>query len=145
MVLALGLSYLGTSGAYFGVVALALMLLVGAGLLIRSFVNLASVDPGFRTSRVVSMQIVLPDTRYAGGAPKRQFYADLIADLKMEVFVAESATDSTLFSARAKIAEVPGVSDVEFISKDDAREQLTGWVGMDLLVGYDLFDPLPRS
>ena len=59
-------------------VALALMLLVGAGLLIRSFVNLASVNPGFRTSRVVSMQIVLPETRYAGGASKRQFYSDLI-------------------------------------------------------------------
>jgi putative ABC transport system permease protein len=59
-------------------VALALMLLVGAGLLIRSFVNLASVNPGFRTSRVVSMQIVLPETRYGGGASKRQFYADLI-------------------------------------------------------------------
>ena len=42
-------------------VALALMLLVGAGLLIRSFVNLTSVNPGFRTSRVVSMEIVLPD------------------------------------------------------------------------------------
>jgi putative ABC transport system permease protein len=59
-------------------VALALMLLVCAGLLIQSFVNLASVNPGFRTSRVVSMQIVLPETRYASGASKRQFYADPI-------------------------------------------------------------------
>lgn len=59
-------------------VALALMLLVGAGLLIRSFVNLTSVNPGFRTSRVVSMQIVLPETRYAGSASKRQFYSDLV-------------------------------------------------------------------
>ena len=41
-------------------VALASMLLVGAGLLIRSFVNLTSVSPGFRTSRLVSMEIVLP-------------------------------------------------------------------------------------
>ena len=59
-------------------VALALMLLVGAGLLIRSFVNLTSVSPGFRTSRVVSMQIVLPDTRYQSGASKKQFYSDLL-------------------------------------------------------------------
>ena len=59
-------------------VALALMLLVGAGLLIRSFVNLTSVSPGFRTSRVISVEIVLPDTRYASGASKREFYSALV-------------------------------------------------------------------
>jgi putative ABC transport system permease protein len=59
-------------------VALALMLLVGAGLLIRSFVNLTSVSPGFRTSRVVALEIVLPETRYGNGASKRQFYAALL-------------------------------------------------------------------
>ena len=59
-------------------VALALMLLVGAGLLIRSFVNLTSVSPGFRTSRVVSIEIVLPETRYGSGASKREFYSALV-------------------------------------------------------------------
>src|SRR5204862_7894366 len=52
-------------------VALALVLLVGAGLLIRSFVNLTSVSPGFRTSGVVSIEIVLP-ARYATGAAKKE-------------------------------------------------------------------------
>jgi putative ABC transport system permease protein len=59
-------------------VALALMLLVGAGLLIRSFVNLTSVSPGFRTSGVVSLEIVLPETRYANGAAKRELYSALV-------------------------------------------------------------------
>src|SRR4029079_15738267 len=59
-------------------VALALMLLVGAGLLIRSFVNLTSVSPGFRTSGVVSFEIVLPETRYANGAAKRELYSTLM-------------------------------------------------------------------
>jgi len=59
-------------------VALALMLLVGAGLLIRSFVNLTSVSPGFRTSGVVSFEIVLPETRYANGASKRELYSTLM-------------------------------------------------------------------
>ena len=59
-------------------VALALMLLVGAGLLIRSYVNLTSVSPGFRTSRVVSMEIVLPSTRYEGSEPKKKFYSELV-------------------------------------------------------------------
>jgi putative ABC transport system permease protein len=63
-------------------VALALILLVGAGLLVRSFLNLTSVDPGFRTSRVVSMEIVLPPTRYESGAAKRQFYTDLVEGVR---------------------------------------------------------------
>ncbi|HVD93031.1 MAG TPA: ABC transporter permease [Vicinamibacterales bacterium] len=63
-------------------VALALMLLVGAGLLIRSFVNLTSVSPGFRTSRVVSLEVVLPETRYATGASKREFYSALLDSVR---------------------------------------------------------------
>jgi putative ABC transport system permease protein len=45
-------------------IALALMLIVGAGLLVRSFVRLLSVDPGFKPDGVVVMQIALPEIRY---------------------------------------------------------------------------------
>jgi predicted permease len=62
-------------------VALALMLLVSAGLLIRSFVRLTSIDPGYRTSGIVATHIVLP-ARYAGPAPKRQFFSDLLDRVK---------------------------------------------------------------
>ena len=41
-------------------VALALMLLVSAGLLIRSFVRLTAVDPGYRTSGIVATHVVFP-------------------------------------------------------------------------------------
>lgn len=44
--------------------ALAVVLLVGAGLLIRSFVKLLHVDPGFRTEHVVSFDVSLPQTKY---------------------------------------------------------------------------------
>lgn len=63
-------------------VAIALVLVIGAGLLLRSFVQLTSVDPGFRTSNVVSLHVVLPDTRYRGGAPKKQFFNDFLTALK---------------------------------------------------------------
>ncbi len=60
-------------------VALALMLLVGAGLLIRSFVQLTSVDPGYRTSGIVAAHVVLPASRYGPSATKKQFFDTLVS------------------------------------------------------------------
>ena len=48
-------------------VALSIVLLVGAGLLIRTLQSLESVDPGFDTEQVVSMEISLPVARYEEG------------------------------------------------------------------------------
>lgn len=48
-----------------GQIALALVLLVGAGLLLKSFAKLSAVDPGFNPDRVFSIPIRLPATRYA--------------------------------------------------------------------------------
>jgi putative ABC transport system permease protein len=51
-----------------GEVALALLLLVGAGLLIRSFARLTSVDPGFKAVHLLSMNVELPGSRYQTAA-----------------------------------------------------------------------------
>lgn len=63
-------------------VALALMLLVGAGLLIRSFIQLTSVDPGYRTTGIVAAHVVLPASRYAPSAAKKQFFDALVTRVK---------------------------------------------------------------
>jgi putative ABC transport system permease protein len=58
--------------------ALAVVLLVGAGLLIRSFSKLLAVDPGFRAERVVTFSIAAPETKYKTYAQRRVLVADLV-------------------------------------------------------------------
>src|SRR5262245_11566117 len=59
-------------------VALSVALLIGAGLLIRSFARLQQVSPGFNTSGVMTARIGLPNTAYPGGPPKRACFARLL-------------------------------------------------------------------
>jgi predicted permease len=49
-------------------IALATLLVIGAGLFIRSLAGLTAVNPGFRTDHLLLAQIVLPQNRYAAGA-----------------------------------------------------------------------------
>ena len=57
-------------------VALALILLAGAGLALRSFDRLTRVDPGFRTANVLTFVISLPEAAYASMASQTQFFRD---------------------------------------------------------------------
>jgi predicted permease len=71
-------------------IALAVMLVIGAGLLIRSFQNLTSVDAGFDTSNRVTFGMVLPAAAYPDSQRRVQFYGDL----------------------KRKLEEIPGVDRV---------------------------------
>ena len=61
-----------------GETALALMLLVGAGLLLKSFARLQAVDPGFSTESVLTAQVGLPAVRYPDATARRAFWLRLI-------------------------------------------------------------------
>ena len=63
-----------------GEVALAVVLTVGAGLLLRSFVTLLDVDPGFRPENLLTLQVQVP-RRYAEADARNAFYADLFRRL----------------------------------------------------------------
>jgi putative ABC transport system permease protein len=58
--------------------ALALMLSVGAGLLVRSFAKLVATNPGFRAEQVVTASVTLPAGRYQLGADVVQFHQRLV-------------------------------------------------------------------
>ena len=58
-------------------VALALALLIGAGLMVRSFTSLSETDPGFRKEGVVAISLQLPSSRYSGSDDNRAFYMRL--------------------------------------------------------------------
>ncbi|MBI3667917.1 MAG: ABC transporter permease, partial [Acidobacteria bacterium] len=59
-------------------VALALMLLVASGLMIRSFLRLGQVNPGFDPQNVLTMQLALPSSKYAKSPQMAAFFQTLV-------------------------------------------------------------------
>ncbi|MBC7931090.1 MAG: ABC transporter permease [Rubrivivax sp.] len=62
--------------------ALALVLLAGAGLLVKSFARIQEVGTGFDPDGVLTMRLVLPEAKYKGYAEQRAFYETLFARLR---------------------------------------------------------------
>ena len=77
-----------------GEVAVAVLLVIGAGLLIRSFAELLRVDPGFRSERILTARITPSERRYGDDARRRAFYGELLA----------------------RVGALPGVQDIEAAS-----------------------------
>src|SRR5215831_7011103 len=63
-------------------VAMALVVLVGAGLLVRSFQRLLRVDPGFGSDHLLGLKIKLPPTRYSNSQQFNEFYQRLMPQLR---------------------------------------------------------------
>ena len=77
-----------------GEVALSLVLLVAAGLLVRTYGQLQKVDPGFVPDDVLTLTVSLPDYRYQDPVAQRRFFAEAID----------------------AVAAVPGVSAAGFVN-----------------------------
>jgi putative ABC transport system permease protein len=77
-------------------VALALLLLVGAGLMTRSFVQLMRVSPGFEPSNLLAVQIYLPQAKYRQPSLRTTFYMDTIRRVGSLPGVQSAAAVSTL-------------------------------------------------
>ena len=77
-------------------VALSMVLLIGSGLLIRSFRGLMTLNPGFEASHVVTMQIDLPPSKYSTSAQMVSFYNELLRQTQNLPGVTAAAISSAL-------------------------------------------------
>jgi len=83
-------------GLVVGEVALALVLLVGAGLLVRSFIRLIEVNPGFDTADVLAARIRLTPARYRKVAGQAQFFDNVLIALAARPGVQHASIAGTL-------------------------------------------------
>ena len=58
--------------------AIALVLLVGAGLLVKSFLRLQRIDPGVSIDQVLTLRLRIPDARYAQNESQVRFYGEVL-------------------------------------------------------------------
>ncbi|HUF75717.1 MAG TPA: ABC transporter permease, partial [Longimicrobiales bacterium] len=129
--------------------ALALVLLVGSGLLVRSFVNLQAVDPGFEPEGVLSFRIGLPGSRYEDYDAVRAFYDGLLPDLASIPGVEGAAAVSNVFLSRlpdmagVTIESRPELETAENpVAYDGATSAFIDVLGMRLVAGrgFELTD-----
>jgi len=96
-----------------GELAMAIVLLVGAGLLARSFARLTAVDPGFDASGVMTFRVSLPQARYGTSEAVLGFYDRLVSRFPASVTSASSSvcpweTCASPVRSRSPNARTPG-------------------------------------
>jgi putative ABC transport system permease protein len=79
-----------------GEMALSLLLLAAAGLLLRSFINLSRVEPGFTTQGVLSADLALPEARYGKDDQIAAFYSRLVSEVSHQPGVVAAGVISLL-------------------------------------------------
>ncbi|ABF43395.1 ABC efflux pump, inner membrane subunit [Candidatus Koribacter versatilis Ellin345] len=101
-----------------GEVGLTVVLLVGAGLLLKSYLRLRSTDLGIPVDNVLTLRVILPDARYSGDAKPAAFFEQLLQRVKT----------------------VPGVEAAALISRAPGQ----GWGGDSLMTVVE-HPPLPKG
>lgn len=75
-------------------ICLALVLLAGSGLLIRSFIRLVGVDPGFDASHLLTFKVSLPSSKYGTDPARLAFFRQLVAKISRLPGVRSASMDS---------------------------------------------------
>jgi predicted permease len=114
------------NGLVISEIALALVLLTGAGLLVRTFLSLMRVDLGIDPTNVVTMEIELPHYKYSAPANQTLFYRQLlqrVASLPgVKAVGIEQPGSTVFFQPEGTAAAAPGqepTADFDVVSPDD--------------------------
>jgi putative ABC transport system permease protein len=98
-----------------GEIAITLVLLVGAGLLLKSLYRLQQVDPGFDPTNVLTLRLALPRSNYPEPSRQRAFFEQLLARLKTlpGIQAAGAVHNLPLSSGNTRNFAVEGQSEVK--------------------------------
>jgi putative ABC transport system permease protein len=86
--------------------ALALILLVGSGLLLRSFVALMRIDPGFDPAQTMTVKVSIPTAKYRDAAQQQSFFNQLFE--KLDALPGVTAAGGTSFLPIAGLGAATG-------------------------------------
>ena len=98
-------------------VAVAAVMLVGAGLLARSFARLAAIDPGFVPDKVLTMRLTLPNAAYPTAESWIAFHRD-VAERVAALPGAESAGLNSALPLEGGASEAPVIKDGESVPQN---------------------------
>jgi putative ABC transport system permease protein len=127
-------------------IALALVLLAGAGLLLRSFIRLTSVDPGFRTDNVMAMHVELDGTGYTTPEQRRAFHTQVLERLSAIPGVVSAGAvnwqplGTALIIGDFHVEARPDSKDLTMVDKPAVSPGYFTTMGIKLLRGRDFTD-----
>ncbi len=103
--------------------------------------------PGTIFSSFLSLTLIflLFDIFWISAMTSENFYNNLLKDLQMEIFVLEEYPDSLMANLESNVFKTEGVRQISYVSRADAKKELSRLIGTDLLAGYEDNNPLPRS
>lgn len=114
---------------------------------------LREVWKGFRRSPVtsfgllvsVSLVLMLLQLFWVVAIGLEVRYRELLGSVEIELFVSDSLHDSTVVTIEDSLKAIPLVASTRYVSREQARTELSRLAGRDLLADYDSLNPLPRS
>ena len=112
-----------------GEVAVSFLLLIGAGLLINSFIHLRNLDPGFNPDHVLTAKVVLSETKYPTKEKRAAFFQEVVRQIQTQPGVQSVGVGNNLpftYDGDSFSIGVEGLPDPPFDQRPDVVLRVVG-------------------